>query len=85
MTKLFALIAAAVAFATPSLAQDSNAAAQTLLQQEQNGLTAAGQTHLTSLVTPVERSAMIYNAAWLDAQKVATGGAASGLSKAIDR
>ncbi|MCK0148965.1 cell wall hydrolase [Marivita sp. S6314] len=75
MMRLFALILAAAALATPGFADRSKEAAQTLLQQEQKGLAAAGQSHLTSLVTPVSRGSAIYNTSWLNAQKTASGGA----------
>ncbi|MFP7673526.1 cell wall hydrolase [Marivita sp. S0852] len=75
MTRLFAMILAAATLATPSLADRTKEAAQTLLQQEQTGLAAAGQSHLTSLVTPASRSSAIYTTSWLNAQKKASGGA----------
>ncbi|OSQ51193.1 hydrolase [Marivita geojedonensis] len=69
------MILAAAVLASPALADRSKAAAQALLEQEQTGLTAAGQSHLTSLVTPVSRNSAIYNTSWLNAQDKPTGGA----------
>src|SRR6056297_641376 len=75
MTRLFAIILAAATFASPVVANSSKTAAETLLQQEQTGLRAAGQAHLKSLVTPVARQSVVYNTSWLKAQPVASGGA----------
>jgi spore germination cell wall hydrolase CwlJ-like protein len=75
MTRLFALLLAGAMLASPVLAEGANSAAHALLKQEQSGLTAAGQSHLTSLVTPVSRKSAIYNAKWLNAQETASGGA----------
>jgi spore germination cell wall hydrolase CwlJ-like protein len=74
MTRLFALLLAGAMLASPVLAEGANSAAHALLKQEQSGLTAAGQSHLTSLVTPVSRKSAIYNAKWLNAQETASGG-----------
>ena len=75
MTRLFALILAAAVLATPSFAERSKDAAQALLKQEQSGLAAAGENHLTSLVTPVSRKSAIYDTSWLNAQAKPSGGA----------
>ncbi|SHH82299.1 cell wall hydrolase [Marivita hallyeonensis] len=75
MSRLFAILLAAFSLTTPALAERANDAAQSLLKQEQNGLRAAGQSHLTSLVTPVSRKSAIYNTSWLNAQPRAKGGA----------
>ncbi|WP_299790330.1 cell wall hydrolase [uncultured Marivita sp.] len=75
MSRLFALILAATLVASPSFAERSKDAAQALVTQEQNGLSAAGQSHLTSLVTPASRKGAIYNTSWLNAQDKASGGA----------
>jgi spore germination cell wall hydrolase CwlJ-like protein len=75
MTRLFALLLAGAMLASPVLAEGANSAAHALLKQEQSGLTAAGQSHLKSLVTPVSRKSAIYNANWLNAQDAASGGA----------
>jgi spore germination cell wall hydrolase CwlJ-like protein len=69
------MILAAAIVASPSFAERSKDAAQALVAQEQNRLASAGQSHLTSLVTPVSRNSAIYNASWLNAQDEASGGA----------
>lgn len=74
MSRLFALLLAAASLATPAVAERAKDAAQALLEQEQNGLRAAGEAHLKSLVTPVSRQSVIYNASWLNAQRKASGG-----------
>ena len=66
---------AAIVLATPTLAERSKEAAAELLRQEKSVLASAGQSHLTSLVTPVSRKAAIYNSSWLNAQNAASGGA----------
>lgn len=75
MTRLFALFLAAALLATPSLAERSKDAAQELLNREKTIMASAGQSHLTSLVTPVSASGAIYNASWLNSQQRASGGA----------
>jgi spore germination cell wall hydrolase CwlJ-like protein len=75
MTRLFALLLAATLLATPTVAERSKDAAQVLLKQEKSGLAAAGENHLTSLVTPVSRNSVIYDTSWLSAQGKPTGGA----------
>ena len=74
MTKLFALLLAAAMLASPATGVRANGAAQALLKKEQTGLKAAGQSHLTSLVTPVSRKTAIYNPGWLNSQDAASGG-----------
>lgn len=75
MSRLFAIFLALASLATPSLAERSTEAAQQLLTQEKSILASAGESHLTSLVTPVSRNSAIYNASWLNAQDPASGGA----------
>lgn len=75
MTRLFAMVLAAAMLSTPVFADRANTSAQTLIQEEQNQLRAAGEAHLKSLVTPVARQSVIYNTSWLNAQKTASGGA----------
>ena len=75
MTRLFALLTAALMVASPALAERTKDAAQELLDQEKSVLASAGQSHLTSLVTPVTRKGAIYNASWLKSQDAPKGGA----------
>lgn len=75
MTRLFALLLIAISLATPSFADRAKSAAESLLRQEQNGLNAAGEMHLTSLVTPVARSSVAYNKSWINSLPKASGGA----------
>ncbi|MFP7571333.1 cell wall hydrolase [Marivita sp. S2033] len=75
MTRIFALIVAAAMLTSPAVAERSQDAAASLLQQEKNGLDAAGQSHLTSLVTPTSRETAVYNTSWLNSQSKAEGGA----------
>lgn len=75
MTRLFALFMAVTVLATPTLAERTKDAAQELLNQEKSVLASAGQSHLTSLVTPVSRQGAIYNASWLNSQDAPSGGA----------
>ena len=69
------MILAAAVLATPTFAERSKDAAEALLKQEQSGLAAAGEGHLTALVTPVSRKTAIYNTSWLNTQGKPTGGA----------
>ncbi|MCL3882416.1 cell wall hydrolase [Marivita sp. GX14005] len=75
MTRFLALLLAAAMLATPTLADRADDDVASLLVEEQNGLNAAGKSHLNALVTPVSRKSAVYSAAWVNSQKTAGGGA----------